>query len=180
MYDAMSLLRECVGDKLLLGCGVPMSAAIGVCDACRIRCDVDLTYKGKIYNHIHVSNEMLSAQSAINNSIFRRHLNGRVFMNDPDVFFLRNDNLKFTWEQKKLLAKINNLCGNVLFVSDNAGDYDAVQMGLLKKYFKKTNEKIVSAERLNPDVINIITEEDGKTKEFMFNIKEGKVLKGDL
>ena len=179
MYEAMQLLRECVGDKLLLGCGVPMSAAIGVCDACRISCDVDLTYKGKIYNFIHVANEMLSAQSAINNSIFRRHLNGRVFMNDPDVFFLRNDNLKFTWEQKKLLARINNLCGNVLFVSDNAGDYDAEQMALLRKYFKKTNEKIVSAERLNSDVIKIVLEEDGKLKDFVFNIKLGKVMIGE-
>ncbi len=179
MYEAMQFLRECVGDKLLLGCGIPMSAAIGVCDACRISCDVDLTYKGKIYNHIHVSNEMLSAQSAINNSIFRRHLNGRVFMNDPDVFFLRNDNLKFTLEQKKLLARINNLCGNVLFVSDNAGDYDADQMTMLKKYLKKTDEKIVSAERLNPDVIKIVIDENGTKKDFVFNIKLGKVMIGE-
>ena len=179
MYEAMQFLRECVGDKLLLGCGIPMSAAIGVCDACRISCDVDLTYKGKIYNHIHVSNEMLSAQSAINNSIFRRHLNGRVFMNDPDVFFLRNDNLKFTLEQKKLLARINNLCGNVLFVSDNAGAYDADQMAMLKKYLKKTDEKIVSAERLNPDVIKIVIDENGTKKDFVFNIKLGNIMIGE-
>ena len=179
MYEAMQFLRECVGDKLLLGCGVPMSAAIGVCDACRISCDVDLTYKGKIYNHIHVSNEMLSAQSAINNSIFRRHLNGRVFMNDPDVFFLRNDNLKFTLEQKKLLARINNLCGNVLFVSDNAGAYDAEQMAMLKKYLKKTDEKIISAERLNPDVIKIVIDENGTKKDFVFNIKLGNIMIGE-
>ncbi len=176
MYEAMQLLRECVGDKLLLGCGIPMSAAIGVCDACRISCDVDLTYKGKIYNHIHVSNEMLSAQSAINNSIFRRHLDGRVFMNDPDVFFLRNNNLKFTKEQKLLLAKINNLCGNVLFVSDNAGDYDAEQMALLKKFLKKTDEKIVSAEYTDKDIIKIVTENYGKKKDFVFNIKKGAVI----
>ena len=176
MYEAMQLLRECVGDKLLLGCGIPMSAAIGVCDACRISCDVDLTYKGKIYNHIHVSNEMLSAQSAINNSIFRRHLDGRVFMNDPDVFFLRNNNLKFTKEQKLLLAKINNLCGNVLFVSDNAGDYDAEQMALLKKFLKKTDEKIVSAEYTDKDIIKIVTEDNGKKKDFVFNIKKGTVI----
>lgn len=176
MYEAMQLLRECVGDKLLLGCGIPMSAAIGVCDACRISCDVDLTYKGKFYNHIHVSNEMLSAQSAINNSVFRRHLNGRVFMNDPDVFFLRNNNLKFTKEQKLLLAKINNLCGNVLFVSDNAGDYDAEQMALLKKFFKKTDEKILSAEYTDKDIIKIVTEDNGKKKDFVFNIKKGAVI----
>ncbi len=180
MHEAMAFLRECVGDKLLLGCGIPVSAAIGVCDACRISCDVDLTYTGKIYNHIHVANEMLSAQSAINNSIFRRHLNGRVFMNDPDVFFLRNNNLKFTLEQKKLLAKINNLCGNVLFVSDNAGDYDAEQRDLLIKYLRKTNEKVLAAEYVSDTVIKILIDDNSVEKEFVFDIKKGKVLKGDL
>ena len=62
-------------------------------------------------------------------------------MNDPDVFFLRNNNLKFTQEQKLLLARINNLCGNVLFVSDNAGDYDEKQLELLKKFgYKKCDD----------------------------------------
>lgn len=173
MREAMEFLRELVGDKLLLGCGVPMSTCLGLVDACRISCDVDLTYKGKIYNHIQVSNEILSAQHAINNSIFRRHLNGRAFMNDPDVFFLRNDNLKFTKEQKLLLAKINNLFGNVLFVSDNAGDYDSEQMALLKQFFRKTDEKVISAEYTDKENITIISELDGQTKRFSFNIKKG-------
>lgn len=177
MREAMEFLRELVGDKLLLGCGVPMSACLGLVDACRISCDVDLTYKGKIYNFIQVSNEMLSAQHAINNSIFRRHLNGRAFMNDPDVFFLRNNNLKFTDEQKLLLAKINNLFGNVLFVSDNAGDYDDRQMELLRKFFRKTDESIISAEYTDKENITIISELDGKQKVFSFNIKKGTVTK---
>ncbi len=176
MREAMEFLRELVGDKLLLGCGVPMSACFGLVDACRISCDVDLTYKGKIYNHIHVSNEMLSAQSAINNSIFRRHLNGRVFMNDPDVFFLRKNNLKFTDEQKLLLARINNLCGNVLFVSDNAGDFDSEQLTLLRKFFKKTNEKIISAEYIKKDIISIKSELEGKINTITFNLKTGNIL----
>lgn len=176
MREAMEFLRELVGDKLLLGCGVPMSACLGLVDACRISCDVDLTYTGKIYNHIHVSNEMLSAQSAINNSIFRRHLNGRAFMNDPDVFFLRNNNLKFTKEQKLLLARINNLCGNVLFVSDNAGDFDEEQMSYLRKFFRKTKEKIVSAEYIEKDIITVKSELDGKINTLTFNLKTGKIL----
>lgn len=175
MREAMKLLRELVGDKLLLGCGVPMAPSFGLVDACRISCDVDLTYKGRYYNFLEVSNEILSAQNAINNSIFRRHLNGRVFMNDPDVFFLRNNNLKFTEEQKLLLAKINNLCGNVLFVSDNAGDYDAKQMEYLRKFFRKTDEKILMAEYTDDENITIVTELDGKEKTFSFNIKKGTV-----
>lgn len=177
MCEAMDFLRECVGDKLILGCGVPLGAAFGFVDACRISCDVDLVYNGKFFNHIQVCNEILSAQSAINNSVFRRHLNGRVFMNDPDVFFLRNNNLKFTQEQKLLLARINNLCGNVLFVSDNAGDYDEKQLELLKKFFKKTDEKITAAEYVGDDVIAMELESSGERKRFEFNIKEGKVLK---
>ena len=177
MCEAMDFLRECVGDKLILGCGVPLGAAFGFVDACRISCDVDLVYNGKFFNHIQVCNEILSAQSAINNSVFRRHLNGRVFMNDPDVFFLRSNNLKFTQEQKLLLARINNLCGNVLFVSDNAGDYDEKQLELLKKFFKKTDEKITAAEYVGDDVIAMELESSGERKRFEFNIKEGKVLK---
>ena len=176
MCDAMEFLRECVGDKLLLGCGVPIGPAMGICDACRISCDVDLIYKGKFYSRIQVSNEMLSARSAINNSIFRRHMNGRVWMNDPDVFFLRKDNLTFTNEQKYLLGKINNLCGNVLFVSDNAGDYDSVASNLVKKFFHKTDEKIITAEYLNKSDIKLVTEKNGKRDIFIFNIDKGEIL----
>ncbi len=175
MCDAMAFLRECVGDKLILGCGVPVASAIGVVDACRISCDVDLTYKGKFYSRIQVANEMLSARSAINNSIFRRHLNGRVWMNDPDVFFLRKDNLKFTDEQKFLLGRINNLCGTVLFVSDNAGDYDKSAQKLLRLFFEKTDEKIISAEYTSKDVIKVVTDRET----FTFNLAQGKFISGN-
>ena len=176
MCDAMEFLRECVGDKLLLGCGVPIGPALGICDACRISCDVDLIYKGKFYSRIQVSNEMLSARSAINNSIFRRHLDGRAWMNDPDVFFLRKDNLTFTNEQKYLLGKINNLCGNVLFVSDNADDYDNCAANLLRMFFQKTNEKIITAEYLNKTDIKLVTEKNGKRSTFIFNLEKGQIL----
>ena len=175
MCEAMDFLRECVGeDKLFLGCGVPLGPSFGVVDACRISCDVDLRYAGKIYNYIKVNEEIPSAQNAINNSILRRHLNGRVFCNDPDVFFLRDNNLTFTYEQKLLLAKINNICGNILFVSDNAGDYDADTTYLVKKFFKKTDVKILSAEYVTPTDVHIRFTEDGKTKNLRFNIKTGK------
>ena len=175
MCDAMAFLRECVGDKLILGCGVPIGAAIGVVDACRISCDVDLTYKGKFYSRIQVANEMLNARSAINNSIFRRHMNGRVWMNDPDVFFLRKDNLKFTDEQKYLLGRINNLCGNVLFVSDNAGDYDENAQKLLRVLFEKTDEKIISAEYTDTDIIKVVTDKET----FSFNLAKGEFIGND-
>lgn len=178
MYAGMCFLRDCVGDKLFLGCGAPIGTAIGIVDACRISCDVSPNYEGEFYTkYFLLNNEIVSAQMAINNTIFRRHLNGRVWMNDPDVFFLREDNLKFTKSQRQLLATINNLCGNVLFISDNAGDYDETQMKLLKKYFKKTEEKVIGAEYITDDVIRLRVKDGKMIKTLTFNLKTGKVLK---
>ncbi len=174
MCEAMDFLRECVGDKLFLGCGVPLLPSFGVVDACRISCDVSLSYRPKIENVLNLNNELPSAQNAINNTIFRRHLDGRVFCNDPDVFFLRSNNLKFNFEQKLLLAFINNLMGNVLFVSDNAGDYTDEEIELLKLFFKENDAKIISAERVNlGDDIEVVFDDGNGAKTLKFNLLTG-------
>lgn len=174
MCEAMEFLRGCVGeDKLFLGCGVPLGPSFGIVDACRISCDVDLKYAGKFYNKMGINIEIPSAQNAINNTLMRRHLNGRVFCNDPDVFFLRDINLTFTKEQKLLLGKINNLCGNILFVSDNAGDYDKETTALVKKLFTKTDAVIRSAEYISDSDFVVKFTENSEEKELRFNIKTG-------
>ena len=174
MCEAMDFLRECVGDKLFLGCGVPLLPSFGVVDACRISCDVSLSFKPKIENIFNVCNEVPSAQNAINNTIFRRHLDGRVFCNDPDVFFLRSNNLKFNYEQKLLLAFVNHLMGNVLFVSDNAGDYSDKEIELLKMFFAENDSKIISAERVNlGDDIEVVFDNGKCVKTLKFNLITG-------
>lgn len=176
MCEAMDFLRECVGDKLILGCGVPLGPAFGVVDACRISCDVDLSYGGKFYNSMSINNELPSAQNAINNSMFRRHLNGRAFLNDPDVFFLRDHNLTFTWEQKLLLAKINNLFGRVLFVSDDAGEYSEAELKVLKETFRKSDAKILDVKCVGARAdgnYEIKFIENGEEKLLYFNLFTG-------
>ena len=181
MHEAMDFLRECCGDKIILGCGVPLGASFGIVDACRISCDVELSFKEKFY--VKVTNqEIISAKMAMNNSIFRRHLNGRIFANDPDVFFLRDDGMKpakFNWEQKKLLARINHMFGSVLFVSDNAGAYDQKKVEVLLDSFKKFDGKVISAEYIKEkgsgdEVIAIEYEENGVKKCLAYNTLTGK------
>ncbi|MBR2333869.1 MAG: hypothetical protein IKA59_00820, partial [Clostridia bacterium] len=153
----------------------------GIVDACRISCDVELSFKDKFYTKI-TNQEIVSAKMAMNNSIFRRHLNGRIFANDPDVFFLRDDGMKpakFTWEQKKLLAKINNMFGSVLFVSDNAGAYDQPKVDALIESFKKFEGKVLSAEYVTnkttgEEFIAIDYEENGENKCLTYNTITGK------
>ena len=174
MVEAMEFLRECVGEKLILGCGVPLGAAFGYVDACRIGCDVDLVYGGKFYNKLHVNNEVPSAQNSINNAVFRRHLNGRAFCSDPDVFFLRYSNLKFTTGQKLLLGGINHLFGDVLFVSDNAEEYHHDDITAVKKFFSKSDAKVVSAEYIIPEVLAIELIVNGKKERLTVDMKSGK------
>lgn len=124
MTRAMELLRTWCGDKLILGCGVPVMPAFGLADYCRVSCDVGLDWDDKWYMRLF-HRERVSTRQAIGNTVFRRQLNGRAYLSDPDVFFLREENLKLTGEQKDKLARVNALLGGVLFTSDDPAGYTA-------------------------------------------------------
>ena len=182
MCEAMDFLRECCGDKIILGCGVPLAPAFGVVDACRISCDVENTFKEKFY--VKVTNqEIISAKMAMVNSIYRRHLNGRIWANDPDVFFLRDDGMKkagYTLQQKELLAKVNHIFGDVLFVSDNVGAYDDVKMQILLDAYRKFDGKVLSAEHIAPEILKVVFEEDGRKQMLVFDDLSGDYIVQDI
>ena len=183
MCDGVDFLREVCGDKWILGCGVPIGACMGIFDACRISCDASknwkFTLKGNLsvntlVSSIRINCENPSSQNAIINTIFRNHLDGRAFCNDPDVFFLRDININYTMEQKLLHGKINSVCGNVLFVSDNAGDFDEERIGYLKEFFKDKDYKVTFAEYVGKDDIRLDFTENGEEKSLTFNLITGE------
>ena len=131
MCEAMDFLRELVGDKLILGCGVPLGPAFGKVDYCRIGPDVGLDWDGAPKEKL-LHRERVSTKNTIGNTIYRRQLNGRAFWNDPDVYLLRDDNIKLSAKQKALLAQVNGLFGGLLFTSDDVGSYDAEKRKLQK------------------------------------------------
>ena len=146
MMRAMDFLREVCGKKLILGCGVPVMPAFGRVDYCRVSCDVGLDWNDKPYMRLF-HRERVSTKQAIENTISRRQLNGRAYLSDPDVFFLREENLRLTKEQKILLAKINALLGGVLLISDDPSSYSDAQ--------RETYQKIVhlcGAEKIKVDL----------------------------
>ena len=53
----------------------------------------------------------------------RRQLGGRAFGNDPDVFFLRDENCSLSPAQKRFLAETNVRYGQVLLISDDPSAY---------------------------------------------------------
>lgn len=163
MTRAIKLLRRVCGDKLILGCGVPLMPAFGVFDYCRIGCDVGLDWNDNaVMQQIH--RERVSTRQSIGNSIFRRELNGRAWLNDPDVFFLREDNIKLSEREKYVLATVNALFGGVLLCSDNMGQYSDETLAEYKRLLRLRDAENVSVS--NDGKLSVSFELDGVTENF--------------
>ena len=130
MCDGMDLLREIIGEKLILGCGVPLWPAFGKVDFCRTGADVglkwiDLPAEKKLHR------ERVSTVNSVNNTVFRRQLDGRAFVNDPDVVLIRSYNITMSARKRELIARINKIFGNLIFVSDDVDRYNEEARGVL-------------------------------------------------
>lgn len=172
MCDAMDLIRECVGDKLILGCGTPLMPTFGKVDYCRIGPDMMLSWKP----NSHTTREDVSTPIAVNNSAFRRHLDDRAFVNDPDVFLLRDNNMHMTFEKRKRLSFLNSIFGNLLFMSDNVGTYSKEQLDTFIETVQDPQVKIISAEYIRKNIMRVIYEQNGKEITMTFNILNGDLV----
>ncbi|MCF0241293.1 MAG: alpha-galactosidase, partial [Treponema sp.] len=117
----------------------------GNVDYCRIGCDVSLSWDDNIFARM-AHRERPSTKHTILNSIYRRQLNGRAFLNDPDVFILRSYNEKLGKERKSLLTKVNCLTGGLVFTSDNPNLMDEWQKETLNKALELRGAKITKVE----------------------------------
>ncbi len=173
-YDAIEFLRECVGDKKILGCGVQQMPCFGKVEYMRIGADMALGWKHNIIRR-NTHREDVSTPNAIHNSIYRRCLNGRAFLCDPDVFLLRRDNIKFTPQQQKLLAKFIKIFGGVLFMSDNIADYDDEQLAVFKDVLTDDDTKLVAVNEVN-DTVFIDYYQNGENHTLKFLVNTGDIF----
>ena len=171
MCEAMDFIRECVGDKLILGCGVPLHPAFGKVDYCRIGADIGLEWT-KFKVHL----EDVCTRTTLWNTIFRRGLNGRAFANDPDVFLLRDSNMTMGFTQRKISAEVNHIFGSLLFTSDNVGDYNREKSDVLLHIFNNVQPELISAEFITKDLIEIKYRESGEEKRLCFDSSNGELM----
>lgn len=170
--EAMDFIRECVGDKLILGCGVWMLPCFGKVDYMRIGADMALGWKHTLLRKM-MHREDVSTPNAIHNSVYRRCFNGRAFLCDPDVFLLRRTNIKFAPEQQELLAKFIKLFGGVLFMSDNVGDYDKKQLELFHDTLSDDAELLAVNE--SGDTIFVDYRQNGSEHTLKFCVADGVI-----
>jgi alpha-galactosidase len=141
MSEALEFLQRLVGDKIMLGCGVPLGSAFGKMDYCRIGADIHLSWEHKLLKFLK-NRERVSTIVALRTVLGRWQLNGRAFHNDPDVFILREKNHQLTDIQQDTVVKINCLLGNLLFTSDFLGDYTEGSLQQYKSIFALKNRHV--------------------------------------
>ena len=170
MTEAMEFLRECVGDKLILGCGVPLGPSFGLVDYCRIGCDVGLDWDDNMLMRM-LHRERISTFNAIGNAIGRRHLDGRAFWNDPDVFLLRDENIMLSKTQRQTLSTVNHIFGSLIFTSDNIEKYDPQKHGMFDYIMKLEEKKLCHVESFRNGLVEVLYTQNDKRYLALINIK---------
>ncbi|MBU3189645.1 alpha-galactosidase [Clostridium bowmanii] len=174
MTEAMEFLRECVGDKLILGCGVPLGPSFGLVDYCRIGCDVGLDWNDKVFMRM-LHRERISTLYALGNAIGTRQLNGRAFLNDPDVFLLREDNIMLSETQRQTLFTVNHIFGSLLFTSDNIKKYDSKKHLMFDNIMNLKEKKIQSVESFRNGLVEVMYSQDESRYLAIINFKNKNI-----
>ena len=169
---AYKMLRRILDGKIILGCGANIISSYKNFDYLRIGPDVSLDFDDKFFMRVF-HRERVSTKTTLQNTIYRSFLNNRLFGCDPDVFLLRDENIRLTKNQKNALTKINALFGNVLMTSDNIATYSSdVKMVLSDALDMFYNAKDVSFKK-DKSFIKITYKLNGVSHALKYSTKKG-------
>ena len=173
--QAYAFLRECLGDKVILGCGATVFNCIDKFDYLRIGPDVSLIFDDVWYMRL-MHRERISTKVTLQNTVYRSFFNDRLFGNDPDVFLLRDDNIKLSVKQRQALLTLNALFGSVLMTSDNLDGYDEDKRKLLSDALTLFYNAQVTDYSRKGDAIEITYSVNGNTQTIKYDTKRGILL----
>lgn len=169
---AYQLIRDCLEDKLVLGCGCTLSNAFSRFDYVRVGTDVSLIFDDWPQARV-LHPERVSTKHTIQNTIYRSCLDGHMFLNDPDVFLMRDKNMKMSFRQRAALTTINALFGSLLMTSDDISEYDVPKQSVLEHALDLfRNGKVLSYSRRGK-YIDIRYECHGIEQSFAYDTAKG-------
>lgn len=152
MTEVIDFIDRETADSATLGCGVPLGPAFGRFDYCRIGSDVG-SYWDDYLKYINYP-ERVSAENSLTSTIGRRHLDCKMFRNDPDVFMLRdgvrglNEN-RLNDHQRQTLLLLNNLLGGLLFFSDQLSQLTSLQQRQLRTSYPLLEPEVTGQDSYN-------------------------------
>jgi alpha-galactosidase len=113
------IIREAAGrDVFILGCGSPLSAAVGYVDAMRIGPDVAPYWFATYRYHLSRDPHALCTKFAIRSILNRCQMHRKLWINDPDCLLLRDSDTRLTSEERMSLANAIIVSGGMYVLSD--------------------------------------------------------------
>lgn len=175
--EAMNFIREILKNKLILGCGVPLSSAFNRVDYCRIGPDVSLKFDDVFYMRLF-HRERISTKYTILNTLYRYPMSKHCFLNDPDVYLLRDYNNDLSNDQKLSLTTVNILFGDLIMTSDDYSKFSEQQKEFIESLyeFKKSICK-KDVVRQKGKILITLSMLDKSEIKLEYKIKTGKMIK---
>ena len=161
MHEAMDFLRQLAGPKRILAAGVPLGAAFGSVDFCRIGSLTPAGWENRLENWLH-HRERESELASLRSILGRWQLNGRALGLVPGAFTLKTEKKKWRITQQQTLLVIYALLGNLLLTSDDPGGYSPEQKAELEAALDLAGSRINRVTENEKDVYTIVFEKDGR------------------
>jgi alpha-galactosidase len=115
-----------------LGCGLPLGASYRHFPLSRIGTDTKESWDWPIAKFIRHEGRP-SALLSLKETISRSFMNGAVYINDPDVVFLRTANCALNETEKECIALVNFLFAGQIMCSDNFSALCKTDFSLIKR-----------------------------------------------
>lgn len=115
------VIREAAGDDIyVMGCvGDAARYLVGLVDAARIGGDQPSNWP--------------AARACLTESMTRQAVHGVWFQNDPDVFYLRKEKSKLSFEESRLITIVTAFLGGLTLTSDFADQWDAARRDVFSR-----------------------------------------------
>jgi alpha-galactosidase len=157
---ALQAVREGVGpERFILGCGSLMAPSVGIFDGNRIGPDVApfwrfLTTEERAQPRPRgrTPDDLLSAETAIRNTMTRSWMHGRLWANDPDCLLVRTDFTKLTLDEVRTLAATIGLSGGMMLSSDDLVKVPPERLELISMLLPVLPEAARAADLLERDM----------------------------
>lgn len=170
----LQAIRDGAGeDMFILGGTVVLGSCVGLLDGCRVGPDITPYWR---LEHQR-GGEAPSVPNVCRNIINRRYMHRRLWLNDPDVLIVRQDNNRLTEPEVLLWVSALWLTGGLLLLSDRFATLDPERAGLARLLLEEQDafeavRPVDFFEREIPAVWSGVRRKDRKPVLGFFNLGE--------
>ena len=119
LKSGMRLIRQVAGeDVVILGCGMPLSAGIGLVDTMRVGPDTG-NFWIKLSGKLLRTGAMVGTRNSLRNFMVRSPMHKRLWLNDPDCVMVRDTDTRLTPAERTTQLDAIAVSGGLLTYSDD-------------------------------------------------------------